>query len=895
MINSLKDWLNNLQDSNIPQRERMYRLMTTVGLFALFVAFCAGMFLESNLVAPLLILTAWMLLFLLVRYTIRANRISLGIMLIATLLLFLLIPLSFFTGGGLYGGAPIWFVFSYVYCALLMEKPARGAFLFATSVVMLICYYLAYTHPEFVSTHTTLAAYVDSFLAIALLSGIIVALIVFQHNSYRRKSRHSEEQRLEILELNQAQNRFFSSMSHEIRTPINTIIGLNEMNLRENLSSEVEDNSLHIQQASRILLALINDILDMSKIESGKMNLINEPYSVANLLSEIVSMIMSSAQSKGLTLQVDADKNLPAELVGDEVRIKQILINILNNSIKYTNEGTITFSIQFTRMENNTALVSYSITDTGIGIKKESIPYLFSAFRREDEMKNRHIEGTGLGLSIVKQLVDLMDGRIAVNSVYTKGSTFTVTIPQPIVSEEVIGEFDLEKYNANRARNEYVQKFEAPTAKVLIVDDNEVNLLVEEKLLRKTQVNVETVTSGKACLERTLETHYDIILMDHLMPEMDGIETLHALRNQHGGLNRETPTLVLTANAGSDLIAMYKREGFDDVILKPVSGELLEEKLMTYLPNELLIVTYDETPQTDDNLPIQTYTRKRPIIVSSESVCDLPPQVIKARGIEIISHNIYTDEGYFLDGKEIDSNAILAHLDHSSDAKASTKAPTVEAYEEFFANLLQKAQVIIHITPSKKSSMAFKNAAQAASSFDNIAIIDSGHISSSMGMVVLRAATMADMDETPDAIIKEMSKMRTLVQTSFCLNNLNNVAASGRAPKRAIILSTAFMMHPIVGIQDGVMRPLKIIFGNRQSAWTRYVNLVFSEPSSVDTSVLYIAYSGLSQNELNEIENRVRAVISFERIIFQRVSASSSTIFGSGTFGLLFAKRGDKL
>lgn len=895
MINSFKNWINDLQDSNIPQRERMYRLMTAIGLVALFIAFAMGLFLESNLVAPLLLLGGWIILFIVVRLTLKYNRISMGIMIIATILLFIIIPISFFTGGGLQGGSPIWFVFSYVYCALLMERPARDSFFVATTVIMAICYYVAFLHPEYIGEHTMLSAYLDSFAAIVLLSGIIVALIIFQHNSYRKKSRKSEEQKLEIMELNRAQNRFFSSMSHEIRTPINTIIGLNEMNLREKLSAEVEDNSIHIQEASRILLSLINDILDMSKIESGKMNLINAPYSVSSLLSEIVTMTWSTAKAKGLKLHIDVDKSLPSELIGDEVRIKQILINIMNNSIKYTNEGSVTLSIQYTRMEDNVALVSYSITDTGIGIKKESIPYLFSAFRREDELKNRHIEGTGLGLSIVKQLVDLMGGRVAVNSVYTKGSTFTVTIPQPIANNEEMGEFNIDNIRSNRTRQDYKQKFEAPTAKVLIVDDNEVNLLVEEKLLRDTLVNVETVTSGEACLERTLETHYDIIFMDHLMPGMDGIETLHALRAQHGGLNHHTPTIVLTANAGSDLIAMYKREGFDDVVLKPVSGEILEEKLMMNLPRELLNVTYDETPLIDDDSPIQTYSRKRPIIISCESVCDLPAKIIKDNDIELIHYNVYTDEGYFLDGKEIDADGVLAHLALSPEKRAVSKEPSVERFEEYFANLLQKAQVIIHITASKKMSHSFKNAMQAASAFDNIVVIDSGHMSSTIGMMALRAAEMANTDESPDAIIKEMSHMRQALQTSFCLNSLNYITSTGRAPRRALIMSKAFMLHPIVGIRDGVMRPLRVVFGNPEIAWIKYINSAFPDPSNIDTDVLYIAHSGLSQHDLNEIEVRVNAKISFDKIVFQKVSASSSTVFGSGTFGLLYARRGNKL
>ena len=333
-------------------------------------------------------------------------------------------------------------------------------------------------------------------------------------------------------------------MSHEIRTPINTIIGLNEMIMREKVSDEVAEDAANIRAASNMLLHIINDILDMSKISSGQMKLTPVSYHPGNMLSDIVGMLWMRAKEKGLEFHVEISPDIPAELFGDEVRIKQILINLLNNAIKYTKKGSVTLSIQNNGITDGVADIMYSVTDTGMGIRKESIPYLFTAFKRVDEEQNRYIEGTGLGLSIVKELTELMGGVVTVNSVYTQGSTFVVEIPQKVTDFATIGKIDLEKKQLTNTSGEYRSSFEAPEAKVLVVDDNESNLLVVTKLLRETLVNVDTAQSGAAALELTQEKEYDVILMDHLMPEMDGIECFIRSRNRSEGSAR-SPRLSL--------------------------------------------------------------------------------------------------------------------------------------------------------------------------------------------------------------------------------------------------------------------------------------------------------------------------------------------------------------
>ena len=429
-----------------------------------------------------------------------------------------------------------------------------------TVAEILFCYYFAFYYPDFVVKNSLRRSFFDSVFSVILVGVLSSVLLLFLNLLYNKEYEITQRQKKEIEELNKAENNFFSSMSHEIRTPINTIIGLNEIILRGNIPEDVAENARNIQGASKMLLTLVNDILDLSKIKSGKMEIVNVSYQTGALFSEIVNMIWIKAQEKGLEFRLYVDPSIPSMLFGDEVRIKQILINLLNNAVKYTRDGFVKLSVRCERQGVNRVRVWFTVEDSGQGVKKENIPYIFNAFQRVDEEKNRHIEGTGLGLNIVRQLVELMGGEISVNSVYTKGSTFLVSIDQGIVDENELGEFTLDSRVRAREGEQYQQSFEAPEAHILVVDDNDMNLIVVRKLLAETKVQIDTASSGAECLQMTLKQHYDGILMDHLMPEMDGIQCLHALRVQPGGLCQDTPVIALTANAGSDNQLLYQRD-----------------------------------------------------------------------------------------------------------------------------------------------------------------------------------------------------------------------------------------------------------------------------------------------------------------------------------------------
>ena len=387
---------------------------------------------------------------------------------------------------------------------------------------------------------------------------------------------------------NEAKGSFLANMSHEIRTPINAVMGMNEMILRESGDETILEYARNIQDASKSLLVLINDILDFSKIESGMMEVVEEAYSLRMLLKALKTECSIRAGEKGLDLAFHVPKDTPAVLMGDQVRVRQVLLNILTNAVKYTMKGGVKLTDSYKKTAERRVKLTFEISDTGIGIKEESIDRLFSKFDRVDEGQVHAIEGSGLGLCIVDRLVQLMHGTVEVSSVYGEGSTFTVTLEQEVIGEETVGSLQEEAKGAGR-RRETIPVFVAPEAKVLAVDDNKVNLTVIRGLLRKTEVQVTCADSGKACLERAAAEHYDVILLDHMMPGMDGIETLEALRDMPGNCCKDSVVIALTANAMAGVREMYLEKGFDDYLAKPIEGTMLERMLLRYLPKEYII------------------------------------------------------------------------------------------------------------------------------------------------------------------------------------------------------------------------------------------------------------------------------------------------------------------
>lgn len=400
----------------------------------------------------------------------------------------------------------------------------------------------------------------------------------------RKISKELEESKKKAQEANRAKSRFLANMSHEIRTPINSVIGMNEMILRESGERETRSYALNARRSAKMLLGLINDILDFSKIETGKMELTPVNYTTSEVISDVVKMNISRANDKGLTLKLDVDPNLPSELYGDDVRLMQIISNLLTNAIKYTKEGTVTVSVGGSVSDGVLAL-RVCVSDTGIGIKPEDIEKLFDAFQRIDNSVTRRIEGTGLGLNITMKLLMLMDSKLEVKSEYGKGSDFFFTVDQKIVDSTPMGVLEINAENADDFT--YSASFAAPDAKILMVDDNDMNRVVFRSLLKQTKVQVYEAASGYECLSLVEKEHFDIIFLDHMMPGMDGIETFHRIKEGEN-LCKDVPVIMLTANAVSGVREAYIKEGFTNFLSKPISPSQLEKMTKSYLPKELV-------------------------------------------------------------------------------------------------------------------------------------------------------------------------------------------------------------------------------------------------------------------------------------------------------------------
>lgn len=381
--------------------------------------------------------------------------------------------------------------------------------------------------------------------------------------------------KIKAEEANQAKTYFLASMSHEIRTPMNAIIGLSESLLQGNVPKDIYDDIKNINKAGETLLEIVNNILDITRIEEGKTTVKNTPYNLADTVAEIKNIINVSLAEKPIKFEVETIGSIPKLLNGDEVKVYQILMNLLSNAVKYTNKGSIKLQIEAINFGNRTTL-TFKVIDTGIGIKKSDYDRLFKKFERLDQEQG-NIQGTGLGLTITKKLVDMLGGKISFESVYQKGTTFTVVIEQEIVDKEKIT--DLNQYKAKKKTvDEY---FDGSNYEILLVDDNLLNLKVAEKLLKKYNLKVTSVSSGLECINYTKNKKYDLIFLDHMMPEMDGIHTLYNLKKRVSGF--DTPVVVLTANAIEGSKDMYLKEGFVDYLSKPINQVELDRILREQL------------------------------------------------------------------------------------------------------------------------------------------------------------------------------------------------------------------------------------------------------------------------------------------------------------------------
>lgn len=427
----------------------------------------------------------------------------------------------------------------------------------------------------------------EVFNGVILEIGLMILLVFAIINSIN-KLMQSEREKQHAISASEAKGRFLAHMSHEIRTPINAVLGLDTMILRESKEPAIRGYALDIQSAGQGLLALINDILDLTKVESGKMELVLVEYDFSSLIHDVINMIQMKADSKSLEICLDLDENLPSALYGDDVRIRQVLVNLMNNAVKYTEKGSVKLSVSGEK-EGDEVLLHFSVKDTGIGIKEEDIGKLFPEFERIEEKRNHNVEGTGLGMSITVELLSLMGSRIQVQSVYGEGSDFYFDLKQKIVNAEPIGDLQ-QRIDRRNTDSDYEATFTAPDAHVLVVDDNAMNRKVFINLIKETQIQVDEAGGGYECLAKASENKYDLIFLDHMMPDLDGCETLHRMKAMENFINADTPVIVLTANAISGAREKYMEEGFQQFLSKPIEPAKLEKVLRDMLPEAKLVI-----------------------------------------------------------------------------------------------------------------------------------------------------------------------------------------------------------------------------------------------------------------------------------------------------------------
>ncbi|MBP3569033.1 MAG: DegV family EDD domain-containing protein [Lachnospiraceae bacterium] len=869
-------------------RERMFRTIVVYGGLAAVIGTVESIFVKkiNNMLPAFLLLLVAMGIALVTTFRYRKYNMA------ATILFFLIIavmfPCLFFFGGGAHGAAPVWLALGILYAFLMFN--GKKTFFYVTLCVLLdgACYLLAYLYPELVTEMVSSEMlHIDSFFGVTVV-GMVSGLITKTHMYvYEEEHRLNIEQR-EALERSQdSKNLFFANMSHEIRTPINTIIGLNEMILRESENEGIRAYARDIQLASNLLLGQVNDILDLSQMEMDKMKLVPVSYRTEELFSELFDLTRVRMERKGLAFSMDIDPGLPTGLCGDVRRIKQVLLNLLDNAWKYTEEGSVILSASGERQEEELRL-KVSVEDSGIGIRKEDMDQIYDAYNRFDEGKNSRILGSGLGLAITKQLVDLMDGEITVDSIYTKGSTFTVILRQKIEDGTPIGEVELQKETAGEGES-YRPCFEAPEARILVVDDNSMNARVACSLLSATKVKLDVANSGKECLEMTKVHFYHVILLDYMMPGMNGAEILAAIRKQENGLCQSSAVIVLTANAVASAQLMYQSQGFDGFVEKPIIGRALEKEVLKQLPKD--IIEYEEgdaeEKETERQIQKVAVKKRKKVYITADCLCDVPEEYLEKYDIRLLYAYIQTPNGRFKDVQEIDSASLKRYMS-MNNTTALASSVTVEECEEFFAEVLTQAEKVVHISVASQIGKMHRMAKTAAKSFDHVTVIDSGQLSCGEGLVVLHAAKLAAEGMEAEDICAEIEKMKTGIRARFLLPGAKVFHQSGNMRSFFVNLCEIFGLHPMAVTKQKRIVPMALLGGTLENAWKNMIRWHLRDKKRINPEIIFITHADCSVKELEMVINEVKKRVPFKRVIVQKTSFTIACSSGLKSVGIAY-------
>lgn len=568
-----------LYHSGLPFRVRLFNILASLGFI---ISLCNGVlsYWNNGDRKLLLINTGISLLSLsLLFYAYHSKKYQRCYFITIVVIFMFLFPIMFFKSGGYKGGMPSFYIFGILFTIFMLEGWLMFFCVWLELIIYIFTIGIAYYYPDTVIWFQSEKEIVVDVLTGVVVSSASLGVAMYLHfRIYKKQQIFLSQAREEAMEANRAKSTFLANMSHEIRTPINVMLGMNEMILRESESREVVQYAKSVERAGNYLLSLINNILDITRIESKKLDIIEEKFSLRQLVQEVCLIGAKQAEAKNLEFVVDVEETLPKYLEGDALHIKQVILNLINNAVKYTKKGKV-----FLEVCQEEKQISFSVKDTGIGIKKEDMEALFDMFMRADIKRHRNIEGSGLGLTIAKELCEQMGGHIQAESIYGKGSNFTVYFPLKDAGTEKIGQW---KVVEGEPVQEKRKKFFASEAQILLVDDSEQNIQVITSLLRRTGVQLDTAASGFECIEKVRNKKYHLIFLDYMMPEMDGIETFHRLKKEVNG--QSVPVIALTADVSTGIHQHFLSEGFSDYLSKPVMWEKLEELLLQWLPAELV-------------------------------------------------------------------------------------------------------------------------------------------------------------------------------------------------------------------------------------------------------------------------------------------------------------------
>ena len=592
----LKKIYRKLFSPELSFKARVFDLLALTGFTVSFFVFLISLINGTSLLNTAVLLSAAVLSLVLLIYSSVTGNYRLCYIITIIFLFMLLFPIMFFTAGGYNSGMPCFFVFASTFTLFMLEGKLGIALSAAEIILYILCCIAAHSRPELV-THfpSDKAVMIDIITGFGVSSAALGAAMFFQLKMYSDQQKKLETAMTEAKQSSKAKGIFLANMSHEIRTPINVMLGMSELINRSQDPEEIHEYTSLIRSSGDHLLSIINNILDVTQIETGKTLISSKPYRTDSLMSELISVGSELCARKGLSFETDISPDMMSMLEGDKNHLRQLVTNFISNAVKYTENGSVRLSALTIPQDNDSVLFRITVSDTGIGIPQKELDHIFEIFRRGKNAVESAVEGTGLGLAISKELADSMGGTLIAESAENEGSTFGIEVIQNVIDGSPVG-------NMTSITDEHTctDSFIAPECRILAVDDNPENLRVIKMLLERTMITVDTASDGRTAADMVQAADYDLIFLDYMMPVTDGIETLKIMRKN--GLPETVPAVALTAEALSGSEDKFLSAGFTSYLSKPVSHHELEKTLITLLPAEKVMIsgTSDEKISDDD-------------------------------------------------------------------------------------------------------------------------------------------------------------------------------------------------------------------------------------------------------------------------------------------------------